>query len=224
MTATTANLPAPVRRYLQATGRAGAPLPARARVRQTGMLRSAAGTRWMRFTAEQTYTMEPPGFVWRARVHMAPLVHVSVRDTFACGHGRTQVRLLGWVPLADRRGPGIDRGAALRHWAEVAAFAEMVASPRLRWMGVDDRRARVMIDTGLEAIAEFDDQGLLSGIRARRDRDVHGPAVRTPWSGRFTNWSFLDGRLFPRTWESVWEGSGGREAVVRINVHSVATE
>src|SRR5688572_10385774 len=87
VTAQLDNLPAPVARYLRLA------LPAmkhtqEVRIRQTGTLRTdVSSERWMSFEAEHTVVPSATGFVWNARVRVAPLIHVRVSDAYVQGKG-----------------------------------------------------------------------------------------------------------------------------------------
>ena len=77
------SLPAPVRRYFKAVLKDGQPFVQSARLRQRGVFR--LGDKWKPFDAEETMTTRPPEFSWDARIHMAPLLTVRVRDGYARG-------------------------------------------------------------------------------------------------------------------------------------------
>jgi hypothetical protein len=54
----------------------------------------------MPFTAQEYYTTDPPGYVWRVRFKLAPLVTVSGRDRYTAGQASILMRLLSLVPVA----------------------------------------------------------------------------------------------------------------------------
>jgi hypothetical protein len=215
-----------VRRYLEVTGTAGRPPLTFAVLEQRGALRPAAGKPWMPFEAEQVYSFDPPGFVWRATARAAPLVQMLARDRFVGGKGNMLITLSGAITLADARGPEMDLGAGLRYWGEIVAFPEALRSPFLRWDGIDDTRARLSIEQGslrMSAVVEFGPEGLPVAIHAERYRDVGGTQVLTPWSGHSREWKPVSGRLFPTHWESVWHLPEGDFSAVRMEVLSVHT-
>jgi hypothetical protein len=181
----------------------------------------------MPFEAEQAYSFDPPGFVWRARADVAPLVHMMARDRFVDGRGNMRITVEGALTVADVVGPEIDQGAGLRHWGEVLAFPEVVLHPALRWEPIDERRARMTVRQGaleMSGVVEFDAEGHPSATHAQRFRDVNGTGVLTPWSGLSTGWKTIDGRLFPSHWESVWHLPEGDLVAVKMDVVAVSTE
>jgi heme exporter protein D len=219
-------LPAPVRRYLDVTGTGPGDRLVSAHLSQRGALRSGADRPWMPFAAEQVYAMEPPGFVWLARASLAPGVGILAQDRYVRNRGNMRIQALGFIRIADARGPEIDQGAGLRFWCEVLAFPEMTRSPHLHWEPIHERRARFTVADqapALSAEVEFDAAGLPCATHSNRYRDVRGARVLTPWSGTFREWKQCDGRLFPVHWESVWHLERGDLIAVRIEVLSVRT-
>jgi hypothetical protein len=89
-------LPAPVARYLRFALQDGQPTIRVARFSQTGELRTNdSSDRWSSYRADQIVTPLPPAFVWDARVRIAPMLHVRVRDAYVGGQeGVGQVSLL----------------------------------------------------------------------------------------------------------------------------------
>ena len=220
------SLPPPVRRYLEVTRAEDKPIPRFAIVQQRGGLRTAADKPWMPFESEQVYSMDPPGFVWLARAKVAPGVHMLARDKFVDRRGNMLITLEGLITLADGEGPRMDQGAALRFWGEALAFPELVRSPYLRWEAMTDTQARVRIEQGelkLEAVIDYNEQGLPVAMHAQRYRDVNGTGVLTPWTGYSREWRELDGRLFPTQWESVWHLPEGDFLAVRMEILHLET-
>jgi hypothetical protein len=94
------HLPLPVARYLRLALLSPKQIQ-EVRIRQTGTLRTdAVSGRWMPFDAEQLIVPEAPGFLWNARVTVAPLLHVRVRDAFIDGRGWGQVSLMSAFTLS----------------------------------------------------------------------------------------------------------------------------
>lgn len=139
-------LPAPVQRYFRAVLVSGQPLNAAVRVAQYGTFNMAsdesktAPTR-KAFTSQQTVQAQAgqPGFVWDARVVMAPGVPVHVHDACVGGEGVLHAAVLGLVTVAHVRGPGeVARGALLRFLAEAAWYPTvLLPSQCVRWVPVD---------------------------------------------------------------------------------------
>lgn len=80
-------LPAPVRRYLTWTGIIGKPLIHTVYLRQHGTIRLGKGQLWLPLDAEEYYAVQPPGFVWDARLRLGPLPVGRARDMYQRGRG-----------------------------------------------------------------------------------------------------------------------------------------
>src|SRR5512143_364138 len=74
-------LPAPAARYFEAVLPEGHRPITHARLAQEGTFRLGASERsWRPFKAVQDFGAYPPGFVWDARVRLAPGLSVRIRD------------------------------------------------------------------------------------------------------------------------------------------------
>jgi hypothetical protein len=110
------SLPAPVARYLRWA------LPERPSMRlvrfiQRGTLRTYVQSgRWMPFEAEHLVAPQAVGFVWNARVTVAPLLHVRVRDAYLEGSGSGHVSLMSALGISAVSGtPEMNSGALHQH-------------------------------------------------------------------------------------------------------------
>ena len=63
---TIADLPTPVERSLRQSGVVGSTIPTSVEVWQKGRIRQTPDGRWLAFTAYETYTLDRPGFAWKA--------------------------------------------------------------------------------------------------------------------------------------------------------------
>ncbi len=220
-------LPEPVRRYLEILSVKREAAGRMLVLHQSGVLRSAPDAAWTPFTAEQAYSVIPPGFVWLARARMAPGIDLWARDKYVDGRGHMLVTLLGLVTLADATGPDLDRGAALRFLGEIVAFPPGIVAPDVGWRTIDPRHAGLFIRRGDElwdGIAEFDGRGLLSAFHARRPMDRGGRSEEHAWSGTFSDWREIDGLFFPGHWEATWHLPDGDFTSVKIDIRRIATE
>jgi hypothetical protein len=113
------DVPPPVARYVQMA----LPTPTslrEVRLTQVGMLRTDVNSdRWMAFEAEHIVVPPATGFVWNARVRVAPLVHVHVTDALVGGKGSGQVSLFSaFVVGAAADTPEMNSGSLHRYLAE----------------------------------------------------------------------------------------------------------
>jgi len=205
-----AGLPAPVVRYFDTVLEPGQPLVRGARVWWQGEFRTSPNGRWSPFTAEQHWTTHPPGFVWDASIHMAPLLSVRVRDTYIAGEGIMLGKLAALVPVADQRGtPEIAAGALARYLGEaVWVPTALLPSEGVSWSPIDDSTARATLtDHGTTVVANFhfDATGRITAATMTRFRDVNGRGVATPFAGRYSSYyQRVNGMLVPASGEVEW--------------------
>ncbi|WP_276249261.1 DUF6920 family protein [Haloarcula rara] len=202
-------LPTPVRRYLQSVIPEGRALVDTARIEQTGRLRTGDATSpWYPFSATHHVTVSPPGFLWDATVRFAPLVTVSVRDSFRDGEGAGTVSLWGVVPL-DGTGtsPALVEAQLQRYLAE-AVWYPTALLPRegVQWEPVDDRTAEATVECGgVSASLTFAfDSDEVRRVEGERYRRVEDGFERTPWTGQWDEYQRRDGLRIPLSGEVVW--------------------
>lgn len=200
-------------RILDAYRRAVPSLPARPAgtlLEQQGAMRLAPDKSWMPFTAEQRIDADQTGFVWHARMKMAPMLTCVVDDAFEDGHGRLDAKVLGVVPVAHARGVEVDRGEAQRYLAELVwCPGAWIHNPELRYRELPDGGVRVW--TGDETTyvnLAFDDVGDVVGVstttRVRGDL-----GVAQGWEGRFFEYRDFGELRAPSRGEVGWRTDDG---------------
>lgn len=223
-------LPAPVARYLEWA------LPHRQqigliRLRQTGILRTVVHReRWMAFEAEHIAAPRPVGFVWNARVAIAPLLHLRVRDAFVAGQGSGQVSLLSALTVAADAGtPEMNAGSLHRFLAEAVWYpTALLPSTKLSWSAIDDHKAlATLIECGVRVSLEFHfaDTGQVTGVYtpARWGR-FEGGYKQLPWGGRFRSYEEQQGVRVPMEGEAGWYLADEWRAVWRGRITSAALD
>jgi hypothetical protein len=224
-------LPAPVQRYFRAVLREGQPLVMHARLHQRGgFLVNAAKNGWGSFTATQDIVSLPPGFVWDARIRMAPGLTVRVRDAFAGGEGFMYGTLLGLKTVIRVEGtPEIAAGALYRYLAEaVWVPTALLPSSGVQWTAVDDSTSRATLTAGMIVVAvdfRFGSDSLVSSIDVpNRPREVKGCFIPTPWHGQFSSYGERGGMRIPLKGEVAWILPEGPQPYWRGEVVDISYE
>lgn len=226
-----AGLPPPVQRFFRAALPDGAPLVEALSLEHEGSFNLAAEgpDRWIPFTSTQRVVTQRPGFVWDARMVMAPGLTVRVHDAYVCGQGILHAALLGLFPLAHLQGsspePGsVAHGEFMRFVAEAAWYpTALLPSQGARWSAVDDHAAQVELADGAVVVSlllRFDPgTGLIDSVRAEaRGRTVRGAVVMTPWEGRWSDPAEQGGMKVPTSGEVAWLTPKGRRPYWRGKV------
>ena len=149
-------LPEPVQRWSRWANVLGRPYPVAVRLTQEGEFRMGLDRGWMPFTAEEYYTTDPPGYVWKVTFKLAPLVTVTGRDRYTEGQASILMRLLSLIPVANDHSPGLNQGAMLRFLNETMWFPAGVLNPHISWEPRDQTSAvATMRYGGVSASAAF---------------------------------------------------------------------
>ena len=219
-----AGLPPPVQRYLRLALGDGQPRVARARLQQSGRLRTGVESpQWLAFEATETIDPEAGAFLWDARIRLMPFVHAAMRDAYLAGVGHGAVALQSAFTLsAADGGHELNAGELYRLLAE-APWAPTLMLPRdgLTWAAIDERRALASLTRGGETATiefRFNDTGEVASVyAAERPRSYGTTYVNTPWEGRFASYAAANGMRVPKSgevgwwvegkWIPVWEGT-----------------
>ncbi len=209
-------LPEPVQRYLSGVMTGGRRRIRAARLSSAGTFRqitsgspAAPDSGWFAFTATQTFTVDPPAFVWAATMNMRPFVKVYVRDTYMDGHASMQGSALGLVPVVNAAGaPELTAGALMRYLAEAPWVPDALQpSARLRWSPIDATHARATLTdagTTVSVVFEFSSSGDIVGVAAQRHRATDRGYEISPWEGRFWQHEVRGGIRIPTRGEIAW--------------------
>ena len=217
------DLPPPVARYLRRA------LPLRkaiqeVRITQTGTLRTDATTeRWMAFEAKHLAGPPATGFLWNARVRVAPLLHVRVRDVLIDGIGSGQVSLMSAFPVsAATGGLEMNSGSLHRYLAEAVWYpSALLPSSRLQWTPINATKALATLTNDRVSVSlefRFGDSGEVTGIYTpARWGMFAGGYKQVPWEGHFRDYRERDGVMVPThgevgwyiddQWRAVWKGT-----------------
>lgn len=206
-----AGLPVPVARYFRAVLREGQPVVRRARYSQRGQFLVRPGPNgWRPFEATQYVAAQPAGFVWDARIRVAPGLHIRVRDAFVEGAGSMLASFMGIGRMVSVEGtPEIAAGALHRYLAEAVLIpTALLPSRGVVWAPIDDSSARATLSVSRTTVSldfHFGADGLVESVfTPARARDVEGRAVPTPWRGRWQRYEERHGMRVPLAGEVEW--------------------
>ncbi len=219
-----AALPPPVARYLSAARVEGKRRPRTVHLLQSGEMLTAPGKRWIELKAEQWYSLDPPGFIWRGAIQANLLMRVAATDQFLDGRGSLAIRAWGKVPLGKASGPETDSAELLRFLAEVIWFPAYWLSSCITWQPRDERSARASMRVNeIEASCAvmFGDDGLACGLESRRYRTVGKRFELTPWFGRCDDYREANGVLIPHRIAVTWGLPQGDFEWLRVSVDRI---
>lgn len=214
-------LPAPVARYFEFALTPGQPYVARARIQQAGEFRTGTGAGWSALSAVQYYTTSCPGFVWDARIRMAPLVTARVCDSYIEGRAAMLVKVASLAKLVDEHDRReLDEGALHRYLAEAPWFpTALLPGSGVSWSVVDDSAAVATLTDGPNSVSlefRFGTSGeIVSARTAGRNRSVQGEYVPTPWECSYGEYARIGSMRVPHEAEVAWILPEGRRPYFR---------
>jgi hypothetical protein len=208
-------VPEPVRRWLRYSQVVERERPTTVRLRQKGQFQMDR-TGWLPYEAEQYFTTDPPGFLWKASFRMLPLVSVVGRDQYRNGEASLQMRILSLLPVANKTGGGLNQGDLLRYLGELQWFPAAALADYVTWEELGPNSARATISYGgitASMTFVFDDDGRFLEARAIRYNDARGQNER--WVNRNDSDQVFGGIRVPAVGEARWEYDSGPYPYIR---------
>ena len=220
-----ASLPTPAQRYFRYAGIIGRPIPTVVRLTQTGHIRGSAEAAWMAFEANETYSTNPPAFVWQAFMPGRTSPVALGRDEYLEGSGSILMKLLALVPVADEHGDELSEAGLMRYLNECMWFPAALLGPNMTISAVDPSSFEVTLtDHGRSASGVFivDADGRLTTFRAKRyntgTRSIE--TWETPIAG-YQQWAGLN---LPSRGTAVWKLPSGDYAYIELEIGGVSYE
>lgn len=203
-----AGLPDIVQKWLETSGVVGRERIRTVRLKQKGLMRTKPDGPWMAAEAEQYFTVDEPGFIWKAKVKMAPLLYLAGKDRYYEGRGIMNIKLLSLIPVVDSKGKEVDQGTMLRYLAELQWFPTAALSNYIKWEEIDAHSARATMSyKGVTAsgVFTFNEQGELTDFLAKRYREVNGKYELTDWGGITKEYRDFNGIRIPNKGDVIWK-------------------
>jgi hypothetical protein len=214
-------LPEPVQKHLRYAGVVGRKKVTSVRLKQEGRFRQGEEGSWMSFEAEQYYTTEQPGFIWKTDMNYLPLVSVIGRDKYYSGEGNMLIKLPPFVKIADARGEDIDQGTLVRYLNEIMWFPTAYLSDYINWESIDSTSARaIMTDHGttVSAVLHFDKDGKLVDFVANRYYTGGDETTLETWTTPIKEYGEMEGLRIPVKGEGVWELDSGDFTYIELQL------
>jgi len=222
-----AHLPAPVQRYLLASGVVGQPRIRNMRVRMHGRIRSGPDAPWMAFTAEQHNFYDRPARFFYMNASRA-LVPIQVLHRYAGTEATMLVKAAALVPVVQASGSEMTQAETVTLFNDMALLAPAtLIDPSIAWEQVDALTAHATFRNAGHAIrAEltFNDAGELTNFSSddRRQASPDGRTMRAiRWSTPFGDYrAFGPIRLGARG-EALWHEPAGAYAYIQMAIDDV---
>lgn len=218
------DLPAPVARYFTTAIVDGHPLVRAAIATQDAEFFINGG--WKPLHATQHFSVSPPGFVWDARIEMAPLMPAMVRDAYVNQRAAMQASLYGVFVLANQIDkPQLNSGALQRFLGEMVWIpTALLPSSTVSWEARDDHSATVTLVDGATRVSldfAFGDNGMPVTISGDRFKEDSGRYSIQPWTITCGESTIKDGMMIPLRCEVAWLVNGVRQPYWRGRIASI---
>lgn len=203
-----AHLPRNVAQWLQNAGVVDRSNANVIRITQKGSMRTKPDGKWMPFRAVQYFSIDPPSFVWDARIRASALLEIAARDKYEDGNGYMLIKPMYIFTAANSSGKEMNQGTMLRFLAEMAWFPHAALSPYLHWEEINDRQAKVTMsynDIEVSGTYSFDEAGHVTAFEARRYGDFDGVYRKETWSVAVTGYNTLNSSLIGNVSEVTWK-------------------
>lgn len=200
-------LPPVVRKWLEQSQVVGKERIAAVRLKQDASMRLKEDGPWMNAAVQQYFRVDQPGFIWRVRVSMAPLIYFAGRDKYEEGRGHMLIKALSLVDVADATGKEIDQGTMLRYLAESVWFPTAALNSYIKWEEVDAGSARATMTYGgitASGVFTFNEKGEVVNFVAQRYRDVNGRYLMNTWVVEIKEHKDFNGIRIPSAGEVIW--------------------
>lgn len=204
--------PAPVQRWLKRSGALDKERPNTVRLLQRGAIRTSPDGAWMPAEAEQYFSVNPPGFVWRVKTTMGKVLPIVGRDKYADGKGHMLIEAASLAKVVDATGDKIDQGTMLRFLGEIVWFPGAALAPYIEWKAIDEESAEAtMRHAGVTASAvfTFDEAGRFSSMTAQRYMGSGSSAKLERWVVRAHEWRVIRGVEVPVAGNVTWKLPAG---------------
>ncbi len=203
----TRDLPSPVKRWIENSGIIDNEKIHTVHLKQRGLMKLQPDQQlWTDAEAEQIFTVDKPGFMWRVRTTMVG-VPVIGRDLFSNGKGSMEIRLAGTIPVVKvSNHKKINESTIQRYLGEIVWFPSAALSPYIQWEPVNEHSAKATMSyegTTGSAVFHFNDQGDLEKFVAPRYKDINDEAP-TDWVATVKETQSINGIRIPTRLEAAW--------------------
>lgn len=220
-------LPEPVKRFMEYSQLIGTPFIHKVKIKQTGLFKMAPDKPWAPFTAEQEYDISSASFIWKVNMKMAPLIRITGSDRLENGAGNMRIKLLGFIPLVNAKGPEMDQGAMTRYLSETIWFPQAFLDDHITWEAIDSLSAKAIFtisEKSVEGIFRFDEEGKVIRFECQRYSAEGKEMVLRPWCTPVDEYGERSGLLLGIRGRAIWDRPEGEFTYIDVEVTEIVYE
>lgn len=221
-----ADLPPVVRKWLHSSTEIGQPIVSNVYLTQELKLKMNPGQKdWSSGTANQIFTVQPPGFNWVINTSIYSLISTKGRDKLVKGKGEMTIKLFSLFPVvhADNNYK-VNQATLQRYLAEIVWFPSAALSPDIHWEALNDHSAKATMDiqgTKASGIFHFNEYGQFVKFVAMRYKDVKDPTP-TQWSVEAIKFKDFKGIKVPVECEVSWMLNGEKWTWLKVKIVDIS--
>lgn len=177
------------------------------RLKQKLMMKTEETKPWLPAEAEQYFSVKEPGFIWKAKVNMAPMVFFTGLDKYYEGKGKMKINVFSLIPVVDSEGKEIDQSTLQRYLAEIIWFPSAALSDYIEWEELDDFSAKATMSykgVSASAMFYFNEKGDVINFNTRRYMEKDGKYVLEDWGGVPEEYKEFNGIRIPYKGKVMW--------------------
>lgn len=214
-------LPEPVQRWLKQANVVGKERISTVRLKQKGLIRTTKKQPWMPAQAEQYFTVDNPGFIWKVKVKINSLLFLVGRDKYFKGKGNMLIKLLALINVANAEGKEIDQGTMLRYLGEIVWFPGAALNSYINWQAIDEHSARATMSYGeitASAVFRFDESGNVTEFSCKRYMTRNGHYSLEDYLAKLGTHKEFEGINIPTKGEASWRLADGDFTYYKLEI------
>ncbi len=202
-------LPAPVKKWLHASGATGKPTISVGKIIQKAEIKLKPDqNNWMHASAVQYSTIDNPAFIWIVDVKMNGLLSFQGRDKFENGKGEMLIKMNSLINVVNEEGEKLDEGTIQRYLGEMVWFPSLALSPYITWEQINDTTAKATMSfkgTKGSGTFYFNSDGDFTKFSALRYSGNEADAKRHEWILLVNSYKTFEGIKVPAKMTATWK-------------------
>lgn len=203
------NLPCPVQKWLKHSGMdVNVSLKNVWLTQKVNIKMKPEQQNWYKAKAEQSFTIDNPGFIWIVKMKMSPIIKIKGRDKFVDGKGEMLIRMNSILNIVNEKGSKIDEASMQRFLGEIVWFPSAALSPYIKWEAIDSLSAKATMDykgTKAYGIFNFNEQGAFVKYTALRYLGNEADAQLYEWVIEVSENAIINGVNIPVKMTATWK-------------------
>jgi hypothetical protein len=218
-----APLPAPVQKWLKHIGLVGKEQIMTACIIQKGEMKLNPDQKeWSKAQVVQYITTSPPGFLWKVKMNMMPIVTVVGRDMFSDGQAAMTIKIASLFPAVNvKNNKKVNQSTLQRYLMELPWYPSAALNPYIAWEEIDEHSAKATMtykDVTGSATFYFDDSGKFTKVSAMRYKDHDESAEPVECVGEAKEYKIIDGIKIPSKMSITWMLDDGPFTWYRLEI------